>query len=51
MNKSQDFVPVKKYGDSVVFVINPYLVKKYDIKVGDEVDISDIVIKNKGRKK
>lgn len=34
---------LKKWGDSVIIVISPEDLKNYNLKVGDIIDISDLV--------
>lgn len=41
---------IKKYGNTFVITLSVADVKDFDLKVGDEVDIEDM-IKNKKRKK
>jgi len=42
---------VKQYGGSVVIILDPIFVKYHNIKVGDWLDLSDIVVeKNKEKK-
>ena len=41
---------IKKYGNTFVITLSVADVKDFDLKIGDEVDIEDM-IKNKKRKK
>lgn len=42
---------IKKYGDSAVIVLTRADLKVYDLKIGDIVDIEDMVkIKKRGKK-
>lgn len=34
---------IKKWGDSAIIVLSPEDLKTYDLKIGDIIDISDIV--------
>jgi antitoxin component of MazEF toxin-antitoxin module len=42
---------IKKWGDSFVIILSPEDMKGYDLKLGDIVDVSDMVkIKRKEKK-
>ena len=42
--------PIKKYGGTFIITLSSADVKDFELKVGDEVDIEDM-IKNKRKKK
>lgn len=41
---------IRKYGNSTVIILDPEFIKYRDIKIGDWVDISDIIILKEANK-